>query len=111
VAGKLAHSTGAVLIVFHAIRSEGPYGEPVVFDPAKLQRRADTLARRYQLAVEVQCERSDTPAQAIGAAARRVKASAIVMASAGHRGLERMVVGSETQRVLARSGIPVLVVR
>jgi len=35
----------------------------------------------------------------------------IVMASYGRRGVSALLLGSETQKVLARSGLPVLVVR
>jgi nucleotide-binding universal stress UspA family protein len=111
VAARLARQTGAVLTVYHAIRLEGTYGEDASFDAERLRAHADAVARRYQLAVEVEIEHSETPAQAIVAAARRTQATAIVMASRGHGGLERFVVGSETQRVLARSSIPVLVVK
>lgn len=110
VAARLAHSTGAVLTVFHAVRSESPFGEPVRFDPAKLNARAQSLASRYQLAVDVLHTKSDTPAQAIVAASRKCGASVIVMACSGHKGVASLALGSETQRVLARAGIPVLVV-
>ena len=110
VAARLAHSTGAVLTLFHAVRSESPFGDPMSFNPAKLRARARSLAKRYQLAVEVVHTRSDTPAQAIVAAAGNCGANVIVMACRGHKGIESLLVGSETQRVLARAQIPVLLV-
>ena len=44
-------------------------------------------------------------------AAKTVNADLIVMGSHGRRGLEKLVLGSVTQRVLSDSIIPVLVVR
>lgn len=52
---------------------------------------------------------SDYPADAILATADKKKCDLIVMATHGHRGLRSMLLGSETQKVLAHSTIPVLV--
>jgi nucleotide-binding universal stress UspA family protein len=51
------------------------------------------------------------PSAAIVEAAGRHGADLIVMASHGRRGLEGMLLGSETHRVLTHSACPVLVVR
>ena len=51
------------------------------------------------------------PHAAILEAAGRLGADLIVMASHGRRGLEGVLLGSETQRVLCQSPWPVLVVR
>lgn len=45
------------------------------------------------------------------AVAKRKKCDLICMASHGHRGLAAVVLGSETQKVLTHSTLPVLVVR
>ncbi len=55
--------------------------------------------------------RSNLVAEAILAAAKRNKCDLIVMASHGHRGLKRILLGSETQHVLTHSNTPVLVLR
>ena len=55
--------------------------------------------------------RSNLVAEAIIAAARKHKCDLIVMASHGRKGLKRVLLGSETQHVLAHSSIPVLVLR
>jgi len=52
---------------------------------------------------------SDYPADVILATADKNKCDLIVMATHGHRGLRSMLIGSETQKVLAHSTIPVLV--
>ena len=54
---------------------------------------------------------SDQPWRAIIDAARAKEADLIVMASHGRRGLSAMLLGSETQKVLTHSAIPVLVYR
>ncbi len=50
-------------------------------------------------------------ADAIVKAARRNHCDLIVMGSHGRRGLERMLLGSVTQKVLAKSRVPVLICR
>lgn len=54
---------------------------------------------------------STTPADAIVGTARQVGADLIVMGSHGRRGLGRLLLGSQAAEVLARSTIPVLVVK
>lgn len=54
---------------------------------------------------------SAAPWEAILAAARKHKCDAIVMASHGRRGVSALVLGSETNKVLTHSKLPVLVVR
>ena len=51
------------------------------------------------------------PWEAILSAAKKAKCDAIVMASHGRRGLVAVLLGSETQKVLTYSKLPVLVVR
>lgn len=55
--------------------------------------------------------KDDPPWRGILKAARAAKCDAIVMASHGRGGLGGLILGSETQQVLARSKIPVVVVR
>ena len=54
---------------------------------------------------------SDFPYQAIIEAAKKKKCDLIYMASHGRRGLGALVLGSETNKVLTHSTIPVLVYR
>lgn len=51
------------------------------------------------------------PAEAILAAAKDRGCSLIAMSSHGRRGLDRLLLGSQTSEVLAHSPIPVLVIR
>ena len=54
---------------------------------------------------------SDFPADAIVKAATKHRCDLIAMASHGRSGLSRMLLGSETQKVLAKTTVPVLVLR
>ncbi len=78
---------------------------------------SDRLARVEQRARDagVTCHTSmleaDDPYRAIIAAADKHDCGLIVMASHGRRGVEGLVLGSETQRVLTHTKRPVLVVR
>lgn len=51
------------------------------------------------------------PADAILRVAEKEKCDLIFMASHGHRGRSGLLLGSETQKVLTHSGIPVVVYR
>ena len=66
-----------------------------------------------QAGVRCQCIHvtNDFPADAILAVAKQQKCDLIVMASHGRRGLAGVLLGSETQKVLTHSKIPVLVSR
>jgi len=80
-------------------------GAVAVMDAAIAQVRAAGLQASQQ-AVE-----HASPHLAIVTAARELGCDLIVMASHGRRGLEGLLLGSETQKVLATSPCPVLVVR
>jgi nucleotide-binding universal stress UspA family protein len=56
-------------------------------------------------------EKSDEPYEAIIAAAQKRQCDLIIMASHGRRGVQGLLLGSETQKVLTHSKIPVLVYR
>jgi nucleotide-binding universal stress UspA family protein len=73
--------------------------------------KARALAAKEGVAATTAHAHDDETASAVVAAASKTKADLIVMASHGRKGLEKLLIGSETQRVLARTKIPVLVVR
>ena len=66
-------------------------------------------------AADVPCETvlqtSDQPYEAIIATAKEKGCDLIMMASHGRRGVQAFILGSETQKVLTHSKIPVLVFR
>lgn len=55
--------------------------------------------------------KSDVVSDAVLAAATKHKCDLIVMASHGRSGIKRMLLGSETQHVLTRAKVPVLVLK
>ncbi|MDB5908841.1 MAG: universal stress family protein [Massilia sp.] len=87
-------------------------------DPAEFQQIAqhavEEVARAAGLAGVI-CEphttRSFLPWEEIVRAAEEYQCDAIFMASHGRHGLSRLIAGSQTQKVLANSHLPVLVLR
>lgn len=124
---KLAKSLGARITGFHAARDLNStyYGDGYILRAPGVAAQTDFArkqARKYLSAIEVEAEVekvpcevfhtvSDSPYEAIIAAARKKKCDLIFMASHGRRGLSGMVLGSETHKVLIHSKIPVLVCR
>ena len=74
---------------------------------AVIQRLAETESVEF----ENVRQSNDHPWEAILQTAKAKQCDLIVMASHGRRGLSAVVLGSETQKVLTHSSIPVLVVR
>jgi nucleotide-binding universal stress UspA family protein len=126
---KIAHVTGARVTAFHVIK---PYTLPLERDdaaspPASRSREhyaAETTreANRYLDAVKaiaatagVECVghyvSNDAPAAAIVRAAHEYRCDSIVMGSHGRSGIRKLLLGSETQKVLASTDTSVLVVR
>jgi nucleotide-binding universal stress UspA family protein len=72
-----------------------------------LARAAGEIGVAYDLV----CENSDFPYDAIIRTAEKNDCDLIMMASHGRRGGKALLLGSETQKVLTHSRIPVLVYR
>lgn len=123
----LARALNARLTAFYA-SPEYPtpiVAEGIVLEPVSLEEyeaRAKEEARAILQPVVKQAEAAGlvcgsehliaaVPWEAILRTATKVGADSIVMASHGRRGLSAMILGSETQRVLTHSTIPVVVVR
>ncbi len=101
------------------------YGEGALIDPTTPDKFAEMAAQQAKeilgkheasaKAEGVDCaitsSVSDIPYEAIIAAAEESGADLIFMASHGRRGLSGLLLGSETQKVLTHSKIPVLVYR
>ncbi len=123
----LAKATGGRITAFHATPAyRGPlYAEdtpPELARPKDYANRAKKIAQRRLDAISriaaaagVPCKTSyaisDFPADAIIRAAHKSKCDAIAMATHGRSRLARMLLGSETTKVLAESIVPVIVVR
>ena len=76
----------------------------------RLGRIADA-ASRAGVPVETVTVKSFSPYEAIIDTAKEKHCDLIVMASHGRRGLNAVLLGSETQKVLTHSSIPVMVYR
>jgi nucleotide-binding universal stress UspA family protein len=124
---SFASETGARITFFYA-KPEYPvafYGEGALIDPTTpekfarmAQQQADEIldaCAKLAAAANVPCgtasKTSDIPYEAIIAAAAAAGADLIFMASHGRRGFGGLLLGSETQKVLTHSKIPVLVYR
>lgn len=68
-------------------------------------------ARAARVTFRLEHASSDDPYEAIIDTAKRLHCDLIVMASHGRRGVKGLLLGSETQKVLVHSTIPVLVQR
>lgn len=71
----------------------------------------ESEAKAAGVAVETTVARSFSPFEAIIDIAKRRQCDAIFMASHGRKGLSAILLGSETQKVLTHSTIPVMVYR
>lgn len=121
---ELAQKLGSQLFAL-TVTEPYPYSPLAETQPISPQEHLDAelrVANARLLAVQnsataagVRCEASSVegtqPWRAIVDHAERIKAELIVMASHGRRGVSALLLGSETQKVLTHSKIPVLVVR
>jgi nucleotide-binding universal stress UspA family protein len=101
------------------------YGEGALIDPTTPEKFAEmadkqaqeilAAAQKQATAAGVSCAvaaaTSDMPYEAIINAATSNGCDLIFMASHGRRGLSGLLLGSETQKVLTHSKVPVLVYR
>jgi nucleotide-binding universal stress UspA family protein len=82
---------------------------------AESKRQAEVLlekaAKKAGVAVNTVQMFSDVPYEAIIKTATKQKCDLIVMSSHGRKGFAGFLLGSETQKVLTHSKVPVLVVR
>lgn len=124
---SLARAVGAKLTAFYAAPDYPmpAYADGVVYEPVSRKEYAKLAAEDAEkildaaaakaAAAGVDCKTAfaiaSAPWEAILAAAKKHKSDAIVMASHGRRGLSAVLLGSETQKVLTHSKLPVIVVR
>jgi|SRR5690606_7042836 len=115
-------------ITFYYAQPDFPmpiYGEGALIDPTTPEQFAQSateegkliLGRAKQVAdaagvpSEVDTDVSEAPYEGIVAAAERHGCELIFMASHGRRGIAGLLLGSETQKVLSHSKVPVLIHR
>ena len=128
---SFASEAGARITFFHARESElqqpetSLYGEPVLLDPAVREQfsqarnawvggllaSARAIAEQAGVACDSDCSDNPVIYEAIIEAAQNHGCDLIFMASHGRRGLAGLLLGSETQRVLTHTSLPVLVYR
>jgi len=78
---------------------------------AKVLGKAAAKVTAAGLKADMVQSAADVPYEGIIAAAKKKKCDLIIMASHGRRGVSGFLLGSETQKVLTHSKVPVLVVR
>lgn len=122
-----AKAIGAKVTFFYA-QPEYPaqfFGEGALIDPTTPQQfakaaqaaateilqKCQALARQAGIECATASEASEVPYEAITKVAQEHGCDLIFMASHGRRGLAGLLLGSETQKVLTHSKIPVLVYR
>ena len=127
-AAKLASDIGARITAVYVMRPFEPPGHPEAvafyatygakeFEAAARKNAQQAIAKvkSAAAAAKVQAEgvaiTANSPWRAIVDTAKSRKCDLIVMASHGRRGLEALLLGSETQKVLTHSKTPVLVCR
>lgn len=121
---ELALSCGAELVAFTALppypyagigessgRSAEDHREHAGAQASDRLARVDERARAAGVSCHTSMLEAVEPYRAIIATARKHDCGLIVMASHGRRGVEGVLLGSETQRVLTHTRRPVLVVR
>jgi nucleotide-binding universal stress UspA family protein len=120
---RFAQQTGAGVIAIHVMPVLHLFTyEPGVTENVHEQVKKDRELRSHKILEQVEqraiaagvpCERmlvtSDYPFEAIIEAARTRGCDLIAMASHGRKGFKGLLLGSETQKVLTHSAIPVLV--
>jgi nucleotide-binding universal stress UspA family protein len=74
-------------------------------------KQVESIAKAADVEFEINVSKSFSPYEAIIEAANETGCDAIFMASHGRRGLNAVLLGSETQKVLTHSRIPVMVYR
>jgi len=123
----LAQAVGASLTAFYAAPDYPmpAYADGVVYEPVTRKEYAKLAGEEAQKILAVAATKAEAagvecntaysiaaaPWEAILAAAKKHKCDAIVMASHGRRGISAVLLGSETQKVLTHSKLPVVVVR
>ena len=73
--------------------------------------KVEAAARKAKVKCASVSVDGEAPWSAIVATARKRRCDLLVMASHGWRGIDALLLGSETQKVLTHSKVPVLVVR
>jgi len=121
----LARETGAEIIgltvtpPFHTLSADPEMLEstPAQYEQLSRERAeriladVESAAREAQVPCRIEHASGDNPYETIISTARDDGCDLILMASHGRKGIKGLLLGSETQKVLVHSAIPVLVYR
>jgi len=121
----LAHTFGAKVLALHVVppfnsiaymteilaAAELRYSNQALQSATGYLDKAKALAKEAQVPCECRYVFGERPHEAILDAIDEHHCDLIVMATHGWHGLNRLMLGSETQKVLVRSHVPVLVCR
>jgi nucleotide-binding universal stress UspA family protein len=91
--------------------AERRYEEASVSSAARVLSQVADMARKTGIACETLHVKNRPVADGILETAKATGADVIVMATHGRRGLGRLLIGSEAQKVMAAAQIPVLIHR
>jgi len=120
---QLARTLNAKVTFFHArtdygassigalerVMSPAAFNENMAGEARAILAKAEVVARAVGVAYDSAITTSDRPHEAILKAAEARGCDLIFMASHGRRGVKGLMLGSETQKVLQHTTIPVLV--
>ena len=122
---ELAKTFGAKVLALHVVppfnsiaymtellaTAELSFSQQAVQTASRYLDEAKKLAKAAQVPCECHYAFGERPHQAIVEAVNEYHCDLIVMATHGWHGLNRLMLGSETQKVLLQSKVPVLVCR
>lgn len=120
---ELARALGAKVTFFHAqsdygasslgalerVMSPSAFNEHVAGEARAILAKAEVVARTAGVPYESAAMTSDRPYEAILGAAEARGCDLIFISSHGRRGIRGLMLGSETQKILQQTTIPVLV--
>lgn len=89
----------------------GRYDQQIGQDMKERYKSIEQRASHYGITVDLQHEVDEFPAEAITRVAKLNGCDLIVMSSHGRRGIQKVLLGSQTSEVLVKTTVPVLVVR
>jgi nucleotide-binding universal stress UspA family protein len=98
-------------VAFYPAFSDGEFEKATRQSADEALAQVKAVADAAKVSADGVAVRGPNPWKSIIATAKSKKVDLIVMASHGRRGLEALLIGSETQKVLTHSKIPVLVCR
>lgn len=114
---KLIMMSVAEPYMFSALDNSYNSADAALYEEKTQQKAMQHIEKAIDAAqaIHVSCDTyvalSFSPYEEIIKAANKFKCDVIFMASHGRKGLNKLFLGSETQKVLAHSSIPVLVLR